>query len=189
MSDGKSKGARRDARRTVASSNRAVLPEVAPPTAPVTPSDAESPTLPPIEPAPAVAAVPVPALPAVSAANPSRQIIATPVAPSVAAPDDAWAAFAETQAAFARGFEEIATEVNGMARSGIAASTDAAVALLAARSFAEAVEINAGLARRGVDAIVNSSARLSEIGVRTAMEASRPILLRFGEAWSAVTLD
>ena len=105
-----------------------------------------------------------------------------------AAADDAWVALAEMQAALARGFEEIASEVSGMTRSGIAATADAAVALIGARTLAEAIEINAGLTRRRLDAMIEGSARLSEIGVKTATAASRPILSRFGEARSTAAL-
>ena len=95
-------------------------------------------------------------------------------------PGDPWTAFAEAQAALARGFEAIAAEMTGMTRSGIAAASDAAIALLGARTFSEAVEINAGLARRGVDAVIGGSAKLSDIGVRAVSEASRPMLSRPG---------
>jgi hypothetical protein len=104
----------------------------------------------------------------------------------IAAPDDPWTVFAEAQAAFAHGLEEMATEMSGMTRSGVAAAADAAVALLGARTFAEAVEINAGLVRRGVDAMIEGSAKLSEIGVAAMTEVSRPILSRLGEARSGV---
>lgn len=95
-------------------------------------------------------------------------------------PDDPWTAFAEAQAALARGFEAIAVEITGMTRSGIAAASDTAIALLGARNFSEAVEINAGLARRGVDAVIAGSAKLTDIGVKAASEASRPMLARLG---------
>ena len=101
---------------------------------------------------------------------------------------DPWAVFAEAQAAFAWGFEEIAGEMTGLTRSGLAATSDAAVALLGARTFAEIVEINAGLARRGVDAMIDGSARLSEIGVKALSQATRPLLSRFGSAWSETGL-
>jgi hypothetical protein len=99
--------------------------------------------------------------------------------------ENAWSAFAETQSALARGFERAAVEVTGMSRSGMAATADAAVALLGARTFAEALEINAGLARRGVDAMLEGSARLSEIGAQAVADASRPLLARFGRSWDA----
>jgi hypothetical protein len=86
----------------------------------------------------------------------------------------------------ARGFEQAAVEMAGIARSGMAAGSDAATALLGATSFAEAVEINAGLARRGLDALFDGSARLSQIGMQTLVDASRPMLSRFGESWTGV---
>ena len=80
-------------------------------------------------------------------------------------------------AALARGFERAAVEVTGISRSGMAATADAAVALLGARTFAEAIEINAGLARRRVDAMLEGSARLSEIGATAITDASQAISL------------
>ena len=97
-----------------------------------------------------------------------------------------WAAFAEAQAVLARGFEEIAVEVTARTRSGIAAAADAAIALLGVKTFSEAVEINAALARRGADAMIEGSARLSEIGVKALTEASRPVLSRFAGTWSGL---
>jgi hypothetical protein len=100
-----------------------------------------------------------------------------------------WTAFAEAQSALARGFEKAAIEATGISRSGMAATADAAVALLGARTFAEAIEINAGLVRRGVDAVIEGSARLSEIGAQSITDASRPILSRFGRNWGALGGD
>jgi hypothetical protein len=111
--------------------------------------------------------------------------LAEPAAPFIepgAAAIDSWTVLAEAQAAVVRGFEQIAVEVTGMTRFGITSSVDAAMALSAAQSFAEAVEINAGLARRNADAMIEGSARVSEIGVKIVAEASRPILSRLGVA-------
>jgi hypothetical protein len=99
---------------------------------------------------------------------------------------DPWSALTEAQSALARGFEKAAVEMTGISRSGMAATADAAVALLAARTFAEALEINAGLARRGVDAMLEGSARLSEIGAQAVADASRPLFARFGRNWSVL---
>ena len=98
--------------------------------------------------------------------------------------DDPWTAFAEAQAALARGFEAMAAEITGMTRSGISAASDAAIALLGARNVSEAVDINAGLARRGVDAVIEGSAKLSDIGLKAVGEASRPMLAHLGETGS-----
>jgi len=109
--------------------------------------------------------------------------------PPEAAAENAWTAFAEAQCALARGFEKAAVEVTGISRSGMTATADAAVALLGARTFAEAVEINAGLARRGVDMMLEGSARLAEIGATAIADASRPLLSRFSRNWRALGGD
>jgi hypothetical protein len=100
-----------------------------------------------------------------------------------AAAGDSWIAVADAQAALARGFEEFAVEVTGLTRTGAVAGADAALALLGARTLAEILEINAGLARRGMDAAITGSARLSEIGLKTMTDASKPLLARLGAAW------
>lgn len=145
-------------------------------------------TAPIVAPEPPAPAEPRPAA-AVAAATPITTKGAASAAPVEAAAEDAWTALAAAQAAFARGFELAAVEMTGMTRSGFAATADAAIALLGAKTFAEAVEINAGLARRSVDALFEGSARLSEIGAKAVAEASRPILSRAGlsragGAWS-----
>ena len=98
----------------------------------------------------------------------------------------AWAALAEAQAAAARGFEALVGEINTLTRSEIAAATDGATAMLGVKTLAEAVEVNLGYARRSFDALIGSSAKLSEIGVKAAADASRPILTRFGSGWKGV---
>jgi hypothetical protein len=103
-----------------------------------------------------------------------------------AAAEDAWSVWAEAQGALARGFELAALEMTGMARAGMTASAEAAMALLGVRSFAAAVEINTGLACRSFDTIVAGSAKLSQIGADTAAEAAKPFLHRFGGAWSGI---
>jgi phasin family protein len=100
--------------------------------------------------------------------------------------DDPWAAWTESSSALARGFEALATELTGMARSGIDATTDAAKAMIGAKTLAEAVEINASLARRSFDAVIEGAAKMSEIGVKAATEASRPVLNRLGETWKSL---
>jgi hypothetical protein len=107
------------------------------------------------------------------------EIVSAAAEPQADSVEDPWTAFAEVQAVLARGFEEIAVEVSGMTRSGFAAAADATVALLGARTFAEAVEINAALAQRGVDAVIAGSAKLSEISLKAVSAVSRPILSRF----------
>ncbi len=119
-------------------------------------------------------------------AEPAPEIVSASARPQADSVDESWAAVAEAQAVLARGFEEIVVEVSARTRSGIAAAADAAIALLGVKTFSEAVEINAVLARRGVDAMIEGSARLSEIGVKALTEASQPVLSRFAGTWSGL---
>ena len=117
---------------------------------------------------------------------PDTETAALPAAliePAAPATDEPWAVFAEMQTALAHGLEEAAAEMTALAWSGIAAASEAGIAMLGARTLAEAVEINAGLVRRRTDAIIEGSTRLSEIVAKAATEASRPILARLGTAW------
>ena len=76
--------------------------------------------------------------------------------------------------------EALVREMTTFTRSEMAAAADSATAILGVKTFAEAVEVNLGYARRSFDALIGSAAKLSEIGVKAAAEASRPILSRLG---------
>lgn len=102
--------------------------------------------------------------------------------------DETMSAFAASQAAIVRGFEAMATEMAGLAHSGFTAVADSATALLGAKTLADAIEVQAGFARRSVDAAIDSSAKLSEIGVRLTTEASQPLISRLGETWKITRL-
>jgi hypothetical protein len=138
------------------------------------------------------AAEPVAPTPTERSPKPAPPSVAA--APRHAAPADdvfaygqqAWAALAEAQAAAARGFEALVGEINTLTRSEMAAATNSATAMLGVKTLAEAVEVNLGYARRSFDALIGSSAKLSEIGVKAAADASRPILTRFGSGWKAM---
>jgi hypothetical protein len=129
---------------------------------------------------PEAAAIPEP--PPEIAAAMTEPVPPPAIAAASAAVDDSWMAVADAQAVLARGFEEFAVELTGLSRTGMVAGADAALALLGARTLAEVVEINAGLARRAVDAAITGSARLSEIGLKTMADSSKPLLARFGAA-------
>ena len=149
---------------------------------------AQTPVLP-VKPAVAMSAEPVSAIALAQGLTagpacpvPEPPVVSRPDEPPKPAAADFWTVFVEAQSALARGFERIAVEMTGMSRSGMTATADAAVALLGARTVAEAVEINAGLARRGADSMLQGSARLSEIGASTVAEAYRPILAGLGRS-------
>jgi hypothetical protein len=90
------------------------------------------------------------------------------------------AAIGESQRAVASGVKALALEMSGLTRANLTAAGDSAAALLGARNFADAVEIQIGFARRSLDALVAGGMRLSEIGARLASEASRPIVAPLG---------
>jgi hypothetical protein len=188
MSDVKPRRPVRASARSEISPGEAVPPEAAPAIVPEAPSVAEAVAAPAAEiaePAPEIlSAAAEPQTDSVD--KPALETVPPIAEPQADAVDDPWTAFAEAQAALARGFEEIAVEVTGITRSGALAAADAAVALLGARTFSEAVEINAALARRGVDAMIEGSAKLSEIGVKVVSEASRPILSRLDGPWGGL---
>jgi hypothetical protein len=157
----------------------------------ISPSGAGPSVTPPVVPEAIVVRAPSVAPPVSTPAEAPARRAPSAVAPAagklVDSAVDSWSAVAESQAAFARGFEEIAVEMAGMTRAGIRAASDAAVALVGVRTFSEAVEINARLARREVDAMIEGSAKLSEIGVKAVGEASRPMVSQIGGTWNAIT--
>ena len=130
--------------------------------------------------APTVPATPIVAAETEAIAEPEPEIWSASVKEQTDSLEAPWAAFRDAQSVFARGLEEFAVEVNGMSRSGIEAMAEATGALLGAKSFSEAVEINATLARRETDVMIEGAAKLAAIGVRTISEFSQPILSLFG---------
>jgi hypothetical protein len=176
MSDAKAKRPTRDSARSEAAATERTL-AVSEPTV-----DAAAPAA---DNASQAAASETPASVAAIAASPhpAHRAEPTPAEPAPAVASDAWTTLTEVQSALARACEETAAQVGDITRSGIAAGTDAALALLGARTFAEAIEINAGLAQRGFDAIVAGSAKLTEIGVKAMTAASRPVVAQLSAGW------
>jgi phasin family protein len=109
-----------------------------------------------------------------------------PTLPPPATPSggDPLAALMESQAAVARGLTALSAELALLAQGGIDAASRNAGDLLSAKTLADAIEINTGFARHSFEALLSGSARLSEIGVRLAAEASRPIIAQFNRDWS-----
>jgi hypothetical protein len=95
----------------------------------------------------------------------------------------AFDAVVESQAAVARGLEELSAELARLARSGIDAAARSATDMLAVKTLSDAIEVNAGFTRTSLDALVGGSAKLSELGARLAAEASQPILTQLGKGW------
>jgi hypothetical protein len=136
-----------------------------------TPQPEAAPTPPPFE---AAAAAPAPA-----SMKPAATTRAAPSGDMFAYGQQSWAALAEAQAAAVRGFEALLGEMTSFTRSEMAAAAHSATAMLGAKNFTEAVEVNLGYARRSFDALIGSAAKMSEIGAKAAAEASKPMLSRF----------
>jgi hypothetical protein len=136
----------------------------APPTAAVSPATAPS------------VASPVPQpLPQLPGPPPSRM--------AAGFEQDALAALTESQAALARGLEALSNQVARFARSEIDAVARTASRMLNVRTLSDAIEVNAGYARSSFDAWLEASAKLSELGVKYAAEASHPLLSHFNKSW------
>jgi hypothetical protein len=85
------------------------------------------------------------------------------------------AAVVKANAALAEGFEALAKEAANYVRDGFAAAGEAAKGLLTAKTLDEVIEINAGLAKSGIEALLAGSARLSELGIAAAQRVWTPI--------------
>ena len=97
---------------------------------------------------------------------------------------EAFAAFVRSQTAVARGLEALGAEVAGLALSRIDAAARTATDMLAVKTIADAIELNAGFTRSSIDAFIDGSAKLSELGAKFVAEASAPILTQLGRGWS-----
>ena len=96
---------------------------------------------------------------------------------------EVFAALVQSQTAVARGLEAMSVEVTGLAISGIDAATRTATDMLGVKTLSDAIEVNAGFTRSSFDALVGGSAKLSELGMKLATEASQPILTQLGKNW------
>jgi hypothetical protein len=93
----------------------------------------------------------------------------------------AMTAVGESQRAVASGIKDLALEVTDLASTNLTAAGESAAALIGARNVAAAFEIQLDFARRSLETMLTGSARLSEIGVRLANEAARPIVAPLAE--------
>jgi hypothetical protein len=96
---------------------------------------------------------------------------------------EVFAALVQSQTAVARGLEALSVEVTGLAILGIDAATRTATDMLGVKTLSDAIEVNAGFTRNSFDALVGGSAKLSELGMKLATEASQPILTQLGKSW------
>jgi hypothetical protein len=181
--------------RPPAATRAAPQPAVAPPEPPVASQpalpQAESAAVPPsaapedpARAAPVADCVEDPAPPA-ALALPPMPLVVQP-APAIAAEtsDDMFSAIAQSRAALARGLESIGNEVASFARHSLDASAQAAIQLLEAKTWADAVAVNSGFARTSFDYWLGSTAKVSELGIRLVIDWSKPLASEFGKGWS-----
>jgi len=95
---------------------------------------------------------------------------------------------AESHAALARGVESISDESASFARHSIDATARMAIRMLGVRTWADVVAINSSFARTSFDHWLDSTAKVSELGVKLAVESSKPFVAKFGQAWSGTRL-
>jgi hypothetical protein len=95
-----------------------------------------------------------------------------------------FAAFIQAQTALARGLQALNAEMAGLTLSGIDTAARTATDMLAVKTIADAIKVNAGFTKRNFDTLIGGSAKLSELSVKVASEASQPILTQLGKDWT-----
>jgi hypothetical protein len=93
------------------------------------------------------------------------------------------ASLARSQAALARGLEALSAEMAGLALSGMNVAARTATKLLAVKTLADAIEVNAGFACSSFDTLLSGTVKLSELGMRLATEVSEPLFSQLGKRW------
>jgi hypothetical protein len=81
------------------------------------------------------------------------------------------AAVVQANAAMAKGLEAIGQEVVGYAQDSLESAVSAARAMIGARSLIDVIALNRDFTQTTLESFLVKSARLSEIGIRTASEA------------------
>jgi hypothetical protein len=85
------------------------------------------------------------------------------------------AAVVQANAAMAKGLEAIGQEVVGYAQYSLKSAVGAARAMIGARSLVDVIALNRDFTQTTLESFLAKSARLSEIGIRTASEAFAPL--------------
>jgi Phasin protein len=107
-----------------------------------------------------------------------------PATPAVLPEDvgpDIFAAVAESRAALIRGVVSIGDELASFARYSIDAAAHTAIQMLGVKTWADAVAVNSSFTRASFDHWLESTAKTSELGVKLAVESSRPFVNKFGQ--------
>jgi Phasin protein len=119
------------------------------------------------------------------------QRVSSPV-PAINAPhgertdfgSESFAAIEEFRAATTRGFDALSEELAGLARCGMDTAARTAIDMLAVKTLSDAIAVNSCFARASFDNWLESSAKLSELGMKLVVESTRPFLARLSKNWS-----
>jgi Phasin protein len=93
-------------------------------------------------------------------------------------------AIADSRAVLARGVESMSDELASFARQSIDTTAHTAIQMLGAKTWADAVAVNTRFARTSFDHWLGSTAKVSELGLKLAIESSKPFVTKIGHAWS-----
>lgn len=115
------------------------------------------------------------------------------VPPALAAPakiadfsGDTCGMLTESQAALSRGLQALGDELACYARRSMETLACTAIDTLSVKTWSDAVAVNSRLARTSFDQWVDSAAKVSELGIKLANDAAKPLLAKMGVAWRPV---
>ena len=92
----------------------------------------------------------------------------------------------ESQAAVSRGLQALGDELACYARRSMETLACTAIDTLSVKTWSDAVAVNSRLARTSFDQWVDSAAKVSELGIKLANDAAKPLLAKMGVAWRPV---
>jgi len=84
-------------------------------------------------------------------------------------------ALLKANAALSEGFEALAKEYLGYTHLALTTAGEAAKSLLKAKTLDQVFEVNAGLAKSGIETLLDRSAKLSQWSLALAKEAAQPL--------------
>jgi hypothetical protein len=99
--------------------------------------------------------------------------------------DDIFAIIAESRTVLARSVESISDEFASFARQSIDNTANTAIQMLRITTWANAVAVNTSYAQTSYDHWLDSAAKVSEFGLKLALESSKPLLNRIAKILSS----
>ena len=126
-------------------------------------------------------------------ASKTKRLVPVPLESTRTSPDSAYASAAggyeelaalsrehldavlKANAALSEGFEALAKEYLGYTHLALTTAGEAAKSLLKAKTLDQVFEVNAGLAKSGIETLLDRSAKLSQWSLALAKEAAQPL--------------